>query len=311
MEYRVRHKSMLSAFAITVGLCFSMQAYAQDANSGDNTMTAYASKDGGDARINFSGKLRMLSQRIPAAACVSTNADNADTAIEALTQANAEFQNILLALRNGNDEMGVFGAEKERRILAKLDDISARWEPFHAAASDIIAGKNLEESMKHLSENNMALLEAAKALVVEVTAEYANPYEMTAENALLIDYAGRQRMLTQKTAKEGCGVETGNEILGTLDDMKATMSMFEITLNALRDGMPAAGVQAPPTEEIHSELLIATDRWNEAKSILESETGEGSIGSEAETQLFDILTKELKEMNKITGLYAEYTKTVN
>ncbi|WP_428547285.1 type IV pili methyl-accepting chemotaxis transducer N-terminal domain-containing protein [Profundibacter sp.] len=197
---------------------------------------------------------------------------NPESAVQALDAASAEFGKILIALKDGDPEMGILGAEEKRRTLAKLDELTALWEPFHAAINDLRAGKDIDTSMAHLSENNMALLGAAKALVTEETAEYANPFEMTAEDALLIDFAGRQRMLTQKIAKESCGIETGNAALGTMDDMKATVSMFELTLGALRDGMPAAGVKAPPTGEIHDSLVAATDDWNEAKSLLDGVT---------------------------------------
>jgi len=267
--------------------------------------------DGGNQRINYSGKLRMLSQRMPAAACVVAHSGNSEAAVQALGAASVEFGKILIALTDGDPDMGIFGAEKKRRTLAKLDEIKVLWEPFHAAINDILAGNNVEASMTYLSENNMALLGAAKALVTEESAEYSNPYEMTAEDALLIDIAGRQRMLTQKIAKESCGIETGNAALGNMDNMQATISMFEMTLNALKDGMPAAGVKAPPTEEIHNSLVVATDHWKEAKSLLETIAGEGSIGVDGQIKLFEVLTKELKEMNTITGQYTEYSKAEN
>jgi len=289
--------------------CFGLPALQAIADTG--TANNSVENDGSSQRINSSGKLRMLSQRIPAAACVAAYTDNSESAVQALGASSAEFGKILVALTDGDPEMGIFGAEKKRRTLAKLDELKALWEPFNAAINDILAGKNIDASMKYLSENNMALLEAAKALVTEETAEYANPFEMTAEDALLIDFAGRQRMLAQKIAKESCGVETGNAPLGSIDDMKSTVSMFEMTLGALRDGMPAAGVKAPPTDEIHNSLVAATEDWGKARSLLDSVAGQGSIGGEKQARLFDLLTTTLKEMNTITGLYTEYSKSVN
>jgi hypothetical protein len=296
----------LSTFTI---ISFGLPAFEAKAETA--AINNPSQDDGGNQRINYSGKLRMLSQRMPAAACVVVYSGNSDTAVQALGAASVEFGKILVALRDGDPDMGIIGAEKRRDTLAKLDEIKTRWEPFHAAINDILAGKNVDVSIKYLSENNMALLGAAKALVTEESAEYSNPAELTQADALLIDFAGRQRMLTQKIAKESCGIETGNASLGTMDNMKETVSMFEMTLNALRDGMPAAGVKAPPTDEIHNSLLAATDRWNKARMLLESVTGEGAIGSDTQAQIFDLLTNELKEMNAITGLYAAYSKTAN
>ncbi|AXX99470.1 type IV pili methyl-accepting chemotaxis transducer N-terminal domain-containing protein [Profundibacter amoris] len=296
----------LSTFTI---LTFGLPTFEAKAETAAINNTSH--DDGGNQRINYSGKLRMLSQRMPAAACVIAYSGNSESAVQALGAASVEFGKILISLRDGNPDMGIIGAEKRRNTLAKLDEIKVLWEPFHAAINDILEGKNIDASMKYLSENNMALLGAAKALVTEESAEYSNPAELTQADALLIDFAGRQRMLTQKIAKESCGVETGNAPLGSVDDMKSTISMFEMTLGALRDGMPAAGVKAPPTDEIHNSLVAATEHWTETKSLLESIAGKGSIGSEKQDQLFDLLTQGLKEMNAITGLYTEYSKSAN
>jgi len=301
-------RKALGAVAFSTFAILSIGLPAPVAMAETATVNNSSQEDGGNQRINHAGKLRMLSQRLPAAACVLAYSGSSETAAEALAAASNKFDRILTGLRNGDPELGIVGAEKKRRTLVRLEEVKGQWEPFQAAINDILAGKNVEASMGYLSEHNMALLDAAKALVTEESAEYSNPAELTQANALLINFAGRQRMLTQKIAKESCGVETGNPSLGTLDNMKETVSLFETTLNALRDGMPAAGVKAPPTEEIRDHLIKATDRWNETKMFLAGITGKGSIGSEAQAQIFHRLSKEVKAMNVITGLYAAHSK---
>lgn len=312
MEYRVGQKSRLSAFAITVGLCFSMQAYAQEANaetaSGNNAMAGYVEEDGGTQRINSAGRFRSLSQRIPAVACVLVYSEDAEAMAPMLTKAGKRFNRILNALRVGDDELGIYGKEEKRRVLVHLDELSALWEPIFKASENISAGTNVEESLQYISENNMALLQAAKLLVTEIEAEYANPVDITVSEALLINYSGRQRMLSQKVAKEACGVATGNAALGSVDDLKATVSMFNATLMALKNGMPEAGLMAAPTDQIKEQLESSIKDWEGISAITSQITGEGSIDGKAMIDLFWSLDAARKTMNKITGLYADFAK---
>ena len=312
MRYREKQKGALSAFAITVGLCFSMQAYAQEANSetasGNNTMAGYAEEDGGTQRINLAGKFRSLSQRIPAVACVLVNSEDPEAIAPMLTKAGKRFNRILKALHVGDDELGIYGKEEKRRVLVRLDELSVLWKPIFEAGENISAGTNVEESLQYISENNMALLQAAKLLVAEIEAEYANPVDITVSEALLINYSGRQRMLSQKVAKEACGVATGNAALGSVDDLKATASMFNTTLMALKNGMPEAGLMAAPTDQIKEQLESSIKDWEGISAITSQITGEGSIDSKAMTDLFWSLDAARKAMNKITGLYADFAK---
>ncbi len=312
MRYREKQKGVLSAFAITVGLCFSMQAYAQEANSetasGNNAMAGYAEEDGGTQRINLAGKFRSLSQRIPAVACVLVNSEDPETMAPMLAKSGKRFNRILAALRDGDDELGIHGKEEKRRILVRLDELAALWAPIFEAGQHISAGTDVEESLKYISENNMALLQAAKLLVAEIEAEYANPVDITVSEALLINYSGRQRMLSQKVAKEACGVATGNAALGSVDDLKATVSMFNMTLMALKNGMPEAGLMAAPTDQIKEQLESSIKGWEGISATTSQVTGEGSIDSKAMTDLFWSLDAARKAMNKITGLYADFAK---
>lgn len=286
------------AALITVGMGLSVQAQG-----------SYGEDDGGAARINNAGKTRALSQRIPAVTCVLVYSNDPETMRPYLATAIGKFDKIITALRDGNPDMKIMGAEKKRRILQQLDALSTMWEPFRAAAKNVEAGEKIEESMAFIAENNMALLTQAKLLVAEVAAEYANPVETTKAEEQLINFSGRQRMLTQKIAKESCGVVTGNDAFGHIDDFNKTVSLYELTLQALRDGMPAVGVSPPPTEKIKGNLEKALGDWQEIKDILSKVTGKDSVDSDTIKHLFDLLETKLQTMNKITGLYAEYAKT--
>lgn len=286
-------------------LGFTTPMHAQEAQSEGN----YIPDDGGTERINQAGKLRLLSQHIPAVACVMIYSNDAESMVPLLTASIDQYERILTALRDGDPEMGIFGAEEKPRILKYHSDLTTFWGPFRAASENIVAGKRVEESLIFISKENMALLELAKALVGEIRAKYSNPTEITESEALLIDLSGRQRMLTQKMAKESCGIETGNDALGSLDDLNKTSALFETTLLALANGMPMAGLAPPPTEQIQQSLQDALGGWQDTKAVLSGMTGKGSADGGTVRHLFDLLAAERGKMNTVTGLYSEYART--
>ncbi len=310
MEHQDKQTGVVAAilFATITSLTmlgFSAQVQAQGAKSDGN----YIPDDGGTARINQAGKLRLLSQQIPAMACVMLYSNDAASMTPMLTASIDQYERILNALREGDPEMGIFGAEEKPRILKYHSDLTAFWGPFRAASENIVAGKQVEESLLFISKENMALLDLAKALVGEIRTKYSNPIEITGSEALLIDLSGRQRMLTQKIAKESCGIETGNMALGSLDDLSKTSALFETTLLALANGMPMAGLAPPPTEQIQQSLQDALGGWQDTKAVLSGMTGKGSADGGTVRHLFDLLAAERGKMNTVTGLYSEYART--
>lgn len=297
--------AVLAALTITMGPGFTTQAQAQSGSGERNVTRLQQIEDvGGPQRIDHSGKLRMLSQRIPAAACILSTSPDSEFMRESLISARDKFDRVLIALRDGDDELGIVGVETDRRILHNLDIVMEQWTPFKVAIDDIIAGNDVEKNLEFLAANNMALLEAAVVLVSQISAEYSHPAEMSAAGAILVNISGRQRMLSQMIAKQSCGAIKGVEALGTPDEMHETLSTFNAVMNALHNGQTDAGVQPPPTDEIREKLGVFIGEWQNVESTLSQVTGVGSIDSEVQVQLFQVLTKNVNALSEIVGLYS-------
>jgi len=101
-----------------------------------------------------------------------------------------------------------------------------------------------------------------------------------ADDALVVNLAGRQRMLTQKMTKEGAqllnAAHEGSDsaLSADRDQLQNTMRVFETTLIALKDGGPAPlnlemtrMRQLPPasTPEIAKQLDTVTASWEPFK----------------------------------------------
>ena len=165
---------------------------------------AYAAAEGaqsGNERINFSGKLRMLSQRTAAAGCnLNAGVDPAGNA-KILTASQTEFNKILGGLRAGNGDLKIEGAETDSGILADLDGVATSWAPINAAIVELTKNPGSEPSIEVINGQNLALLGSAKSLVSTIVGVYADNSDDDGLGAT-IDVAGRQRMLTQKMSKD-------------------------------------------------------------------------------------------------------------
>jgi len=124
---------------------------------------------------------------------------------------------------------------------------------------------------------------------------------------LLVDYSGRQRMLTQKMSKESCQAWNGDS--EAAEALKGTMQMYEVSLLALRDGLENAGIKAAPTEDIHSGLDDIFNNWTALKPVLEKAAAGEAVEDDARASLFKDLNAMLVDANAVVGLYTIFGKT--
>ena len=303
------NKILTAGLALACALMLPQASIAASDQTGGASIipAAFIEDVGSTERINFSGKLRMLSQRIPAAACHLANGVDTDGARALLTGAKTEFGTILNALEFGDEKLNVKGAETRRKTLAQIHDLRGKWEPFSATVDQVLAGNASDEDVKMVLKDSMSVLDSAKLLVSEISGQYSNPAEMTQAAAMVIDIAGRQRMLTQKMSKESCAAWSGFSP-SAADDLAGTMQVFEASLKALTYGMPDAGIKVPPTAEIAEGLAVVNKDWNGVKDMLVSISAGNIPAPDAAADVFQRLNTTMADMNKVVGLYTAAEK---
>lgn len=261
---------------------------------------------GGTARVDYSGRLRMFSQKIAANACALGARPDDQVYKEMLTDSVTRYRQYLLALQAGDESLGIIGAETRAKTIKQIEGLLAIWEPFGAAAEAIVQGQDVEQNLAYVAENNEVLLQAASDLASAINAEYADPAAMTQANAMVIDIAGRQRMLTQKMSKEVCGIETANPVFGTSETLLQTVSLFDASFTALLNGMPEAGIMPPPTPELAADLQAAMKEWQGIKADVEAFAATGPAGDGAGTDLYGRFETLRESMQKIAEQYREF-----
>jgi nitrate/nitrite-specific signal transduction histidine kinase len=266
-------------------------------------------EDAGDSqRINFSGKLRMLSQRVPAAACyVQAGIDTADTTA-LLLAASDEFEMITAALEFGNPDIGIIGAEERRKTQVGLGKLNELWAPVGELARSTAAGGATVEDITSIAEHSVPLLDMAKTMVTVIVGEYAQPAAVLQSDAMLIDIAGRQRMLAQRMSKNVCLIAAGINVEVATAELQVASETFHTSLMALKTGMPAAGIMPPPNDDIANGLDAVIATWVEVQPIVNSAVGGEALDAEQLSIMFHGANALTGMMNATVGRYSDASK---
>lgn len=231
--------------------------------SAGNVATAGNTQDA-NARVAFSDKLTMYSQRIASSACALTSPYAPFESKGFLGVAQTEINRILNALENGDAALGISGKEQNEAIRLQLVQMQQQWFPIEALAEKVNNGAPSATEMKSLKTYIGKFTETSTSLVSTISNQYASTEALTLGGAIRIQIAGRQRMLAQKLSYQSCTIQ-GDDALEHLVELAETMRIFERSASALRAGMPTVGL-APATEpELVSSLNKIDDMWSELK----------------------------------------------
>jgi hypothetical protein len=301
----VLRASLLTA-AFAGATAFPVIAQDQSAAPANLILADLVKERGGTARINLSAKLRMLSERIPAMACVYSTHGNDEVSLAALTAALDEFAKIVKGLEAGDDSIGILGAEDSSKALKGLKILAEEWAPMEAAAKDLIAsGGDNPAALAKLYEQEPNVLKITQKLAVEIGAIYTDPNSLTIGSAMSIDIAGRQRMLLQMMTKEGCLISTGTGTTDSPARLQATVDMFDKTLAAMIDGLPEAGLPPAPTPEIRAELEALRADWQANRVIIDGVVGGTALDAAGLGGLLVSNDRLMASMNTIVAAYAK------
>jgi hypothetical protein len=184
--------------------------------------------------INHSGKQRMLTQRISkkllliAASSKIEELNTADLYSE-LLESTELFEHTLIALRDGDEEIGLRPVKSDI-IRVKITAAMKMWQKFKPNIDHILTTSDTtgyievaSQALPILNEMNSTVQLIQKEAVIE----------SGQIDGIIINYAGRQRMLIQKMAKEALLVYLSSE---NRNNLFRSMWMFEETHRALVKG---------------------------------------------------------------------------
>ncbi|MEM9425074.1 MAG: type IV pili methyl-accepting chemotaxis transducer N-terminal domain-containing protein [Pseudomonadota bacterium] len=299
-------RGVLAGLVPAVFLAVGQPALAEQAAS--KSKADLAAEIGASERVNYSGKLRMLSQRVVATGCNAVAGIDPEASGAAMRDAMNEFALIVDALEFGNSDLGINGAEKRRKTQARIQMLRDEWAPVAKTLEAIDGGDKSEAQLAVLAERSAPLLEMAKILVSDLSAQYSDPNAMLQMHAILVDISGRQRMLTQRMSKNVCLAASGVDQEKAKVELAATAKLFEASLLALSSGMLSAGINPPPTPEIDAGLKVVISDWQDLKPAVEGVLNGDDISAEERARVFHGMNTMTGNMNSVVGLYSEASK---
>ncbi|MCF6305473.1 MAG: type IV pili methyl-accepting chemotaxis transducer N-terminal domain-containing protein [Rhodobacteraceae bacterium] len=255
--------------------------------------------------IDFAGRQRMFAQRMAGLSCLVHMDIEAEANSAEAVGIRDRFALTLVDLRMGNADIGL-----SREINPKvLESINTAAEPF----------EQISELLSVLESQNFMSVQRLQAISVLTNSVFTTSDQLTSQiqaarnqalqdlpliTAMIINISGRQRMLAEKAFKELCLIQAGVDIDINLENLAATITIFDNTMTALINGMPGL-IPAPPNEEIKSKLLEVQAIWLPAKDLLD----QAIDGEKIETTELHFLSGELETvrilMNQAVKLYEE------
>ena len=310
-------KPYFSISSTLLSLAFAFPGIAGQPNSlGEKQLSAAIvpvlatlSEDTGSAeRIESADFLRIYTQEIAAAACYLYNGIESDLSLELLKEARHGFDLHLDALLNGNEALGIIGGEQRRKTVVELEEILSLWKPFAAATDALMANPNDGDAVHVIKSRNVTLFEKTDHLVSTVEGEYSNPAELLQSDVLTLEIVGRQAMMSQKIAKFACQIFTGDGSQEVAKGLSDAMRIYDVSLNALLNGMPEVGVIPAPTPEIRQALTEVLNDWEKTRPDLDTLLSTGTLSREKQIELFQHMSDEMHDLEKIAHKYVVFSK---
>lgn len=297
---------MIRSFFSTLTLAAALSAGISASALAETTQII--ADDGAADRIRAADRLRTLSQEISAATCFLHNDLQAEEHATLLEKSIDEFDMLLDALLFGNADLHIIGEEERAKTVHEIQAIQADWSPVYDAAKLVLAAPSDEEAAHMIYGKSSSLFESTAHLLSELEGEYAHPTQVLLSDVMLLEFAGRQAMLTQKIAYDICLVWSGTGGEEQVTELKDVTAQFDLIARALHDGMPEVGIQPAPTDEIRIALEEVVEDWDTILTYLHPLTNGGNIGPEDVAYLAEALTEKMFRMEDIVVLYADYSR---
>lgn len=249
--------------------------------------------------INVAGRQRMLSQKMMKELLLVQLGVEPDGNRSQLAATARLFADSHRRLSQGDAEQGlpVPPTAEVKAALAAIDD------PWKSFSTDLAAAATSGGATPALAKANEDLLRVVAAMV-EVY-EQAQKAALGTATGKVVNWAGRQRMLSQRMAKEALLVAAGIDAEGCRGKLAATRALFASSHKSLAEGDAAAGIPAPTDPAVKRQFGKIDGLWQDYQRILDQVAG-GDVAARA--VLAERSLQMLTETNRATSQLEALTK---
>ena len=256
----------------------------------------------GKRKINLAGRQRMLSQRMAKAVCFVSQGIHPEKFREQALAAHDQFAKGLAGLRNGDPDLDL-PEETGPIILVALTQVDEIWETYSMLIRKAVSRESVDPvTLESISDISVPVLQQAHKAVGKFEQRYAST-EIHPSLALAINMSGRQRMLTQRAAKEFCMIAAGIDVEGHRAALGETIALFNSSQDALTNGNYDIGLPEAPTDEVYDQLRLAESLWQPLNAIF-AKVAEGAAPTQEDLEVVaQQIDDVLVEANNVVGLY--------
>jgi len=256
--------------------------------------------------INLSGKQRMLTQKMSKEAMLIKLGIDKKANEENLKKTSALFDKTLKGLEHGDSSLGLVATD-DKKIQEQLKKVENLWKPFYKKIQAIYSEKDLSsKTFDYINKHNLELLKQMNKAVF-MYAALGNKGGNKLKMANDINLAGKQRMLTQKIAKDLLFYQAGIEPKKALKSLTNSIKLFDKTLKGLYSGDKELNLVGTKLPKIRKQLDIVKSNWQETKPLIPKAIKDKN-NKELTKKVIAGLDKTKVEMNKAVVLY---TKSLN
>lgn len=215
--------------------------------------------------VDVAGRQRMLTQKMTKEVLLFALDSQDKSVLKALKGSHDLFDNSLRSLKLGNSSLNIPKAKSNH--LPIVADIEARWAEFSKIVTRIIDTQQvLKKDTEYLHKHNIPLLKASNKLVVALaSASGGNTDEVKLKR---VNLAGKQRMLSQRVAKQALFSCYYIDYFGSKQQALETISEFEIVLAGLMAGNQILGLEAASSDVELNKLIEVGTYWRNYMSAI-------------------------------------------
>ncbi len=261
---------------------------------GATNVFALTSKEMG-VIINLAGKQRMLTQKMSKESLLIKNNIDKNTNIQLLKKDAELFDKTLNGLINGDEELGLVKLDDEI-VQKQLQKVKSLWKPFKNAILKVIHKKATNKDYQYIVKNNEKLLKQMHKAVLLLVKESKKISKIKSKLAEDINIAGRQRMLTQKMAKDMLQILSHIDVAKSKMDLKQTKKLFDKSLKFLQKRVQLSNIK--------KQLKIVENIWKKEKKFLNPKFAK----KDRIKLIVALLDKTLQEMDKAVKMYQNSAK---
>jgi hypothetical protein len=210
------------------------------------------------------------------------------------------FDKTLKGLQHGDKSLKLKKC-KNPAVQNQLKIVQKIWEPFDKEIQKVLNGKADEGTYKKLQSQNMTLLkEMNKGVILYVKQSKKG----TSTRAQAVNLCGKERMLTQKIAKDLMFIANNIDVKKNSQDLDKTAKLFEKILKGLQYGDKSLGLEGTKLPKIQKQSKVGEKLFKKVKP-----TFQKSIKNKKSLHLrISKLDTLLVEMNKAVKLFEKSIK---